>query len=261
MSFQQAGTIRYFTFTSLLEQSGIFHAVLTRRGGSSSGPWSSLNLGGSVGDNPENVIRNKFIALDALQRPASSIFDVWQVHGNDVVVAKAPRSKDVPYHKADIILSDCRDITLLMRFADCVPILLHDPVRKVVGLVHAGWKGTVIKTARVAVETMQSKFHSNPLDILAAIGPSIGPDHYQVGGDVICQVEEVFDRRANDVLLSRNGDVIFDLWAANRLVLEEAGVRRIESAEICTACHPDDWFSHRGEQGKTGRFGVLIGLR
>jgi copper oxidase (laccase) domain-containing protein len=95
---------------------------------------------------------------------------------------------------------------------------------------------------------------------LAAIGPSIGPDHYEIGEDVITQVRETFGADAESLLEGHGESIHFNLWGANRVLLEKAGVEQIEIAEICTACHTDDWFSHRREKGKTGRFGALIAL-
>jgi len=110
------------------------------------------------------------------------------------------------------------------------------------------------------VAKMQAEFGSRPRDILAAIGPAIAGHHYEVGPEVIQQVNRAFGQDAVE-LLTRSGQAIhFDLWAANRLLLEKIGVRRIEIAGICTACHLEDWYSHRGEGGKTGRFGALIAL-
>jgi YfiH family protein len=148
-----------------------------------------------------------------------------------------------------------------MRFADCVPILFHDPKKGVVGIAHAGWLGTVRGAAKTAVETMVSRYGSQPGDILAAIGPSIGPDHYEIGRDVIVQIQDCFGAQADGLLKTKKRRTYLDLWAANALQLRHAGVEKIELAEICTACHLDDWFSHRAEKGKTGRFGALIGLQ
>jgi copper oxidase (laccase) domain-containing protein len=107
---------------------------------------------------------------------------------------------------------------------------------------------------------MQTHFGSNPVDIQAAIGPSIGPDHYEIGPDVEVQVQHSFKEIALDLITKRNGTTYFDLWSANRLSLENAGVEQIELASLCTACHTDDWYSHRAEQGRTGRFGAIIAL-
>ena len=258
MPFRTSGELCYYLFDSL--ESGVIHAVFARRGGVSPEPWASLNMGGSVGDEKSRVLENRRRAVSALGLSSSSVYDVWQVHGNEVAIADAPRPPETPYRQADIILTDKPGVILLMRFADCVPILLHDPVRKVVGLAHAGWLGTVKGTVRVAVEAMQNRYHSDPGDILAAIGPSIGPDHYEVGPDVVIQVQQAFRESPEKFLTVLDGHMFFNLWEANRKHLELAGVRTTEIAGLCTACHTDDWFSHRAEKGRTGRFGAVIAL-
>ena len=258
MPFQSAAGVRYYQFKRLGD--GLTQAVFTRQGGCSPDPWAALNLGGTVGDDPVRVRENRNLALLALHRTPESIYDVWQVHGVDVVIAEAPRPPETPHLEADAILTNQPGITLLMRFADCVPIFLHDPVHKVIGIVHAGWMGTVRGTARFAVEALQAHFGTHPGDILAGIGPSIGPDHYEVGPDVVAQVRQAFGQSASSLLVDHAGATHFDLWAANRLVLENAGVRQIELAGLCTACHTGDWYSHRAERGRTGRFGAILAL-
>ncbi len=258
MPFKTCGDIYYYNFESL--DRGVVHAVFSRRGGVSPEPWASLNLGGTVGDEKDRVLENRRRALSALGRSPASVYDVWQVHGIEVAIADEPRPPEAPYRQADVILTNKPGVTLMMRFADCVPILLHDPVRKVAGMAHAGWLGTVKGTVRVAVEAMQSRYGSNPADILSAIGPSIGPDHYEVGPDVVIQVQQAFRNSAADLLTVRDGHMFFNLWAANHRHLELAGVRKTEIAGLCTACHTEDWFSHRAERGRTGRFGAMLAL-
>jgi polyphenol oxidase len=258
MPFQTNGNIRYFQFEQL--NHGLTQAVFTRRGGVSPDPWAALNLGSTVGDDPKRVHENRQLALAALGRDPASVYDVWQVHGVEVIIAEAPRSPESPHLQADAILTDRPGLTLMMRFADCVPIMLHDPVRKVVGIVHAGWMGTVLGTVRLAVEAMQKRYGSNSADILAAIGPSIGPDHYEIGPDVVIQVQQAFGNDTTSLLSVSAGHMKFDLWAANRLLLEQAGVCHIEVAGLCTACHTEDWYSHRAGKGRTGRFGAIIAL-
>jgi len=147
-----------------------------------------------------------------------------------------------------------------MRFADCVPILFYDPNRAWLGwLTQAGW-ARCAGTTSAAVKTMCERYGSQPENILAAIGPSIGVDHYEVGPDVISRVQGSFNSAADRLIESRDGRTYFDLWSANALQLQKAGVEKIEVAGLCTACHLDDWFSHRAEKGKTGRFGALIAL-
>ena len=258
MPFIQKDGLKYYAFDSF--GPGVVQAILSRRGGVSPAPWASLNLGGTVGDDAERVRVNRTRALSLLGRDPASLYDVWQVHGTDVAIAEAPRPPETPHLQADVILTDRPGVTLMMRFGDCVPILLHDPVRKVAGIAHAGWMGTVRGTVRAAVETMQVRFGTRPADLLAAIGPSIGPDHYEVGADVISQVRQAFGTDASGLLDERAGRTYFDLWSANRWQLERSGVRQVEIARLCTACHTDDWFSHRAEKGRTGRFGAVLAL-
>jgi YfiH family protein len=259
MPFHQPDSIRYFTFDSL-DQAGVIHAVFTRRGGVSPEPWDSLNVGGLRGDDPARVLENRVLSFRALGCIPESVYDVWQVHSAEVICSDVPRANQ-PHRKADAILTDRSTVTLFMRFGDCVPVLLYDPIRKVVGIAHAGWQGTVKKTVSATVSTMTTTYGSQPGDILAAIGPSIAAHHYQVGPEVVNQVELAFKADATRLLMKEtDGQTTLDLWAANRLVLEQAGVTQIEIAGICTACHTQDWYSHRAEAGLTGRFGVLIAL-
>ncbi len=258
MPFRQVGDLRLFTLESL-DLPGVVHAAFTRRGGVSPSPWASLNLGGTVGDDRPRVLENRSRALQAIGRPLESLFEVWQVHSADVVHAREPRGQEALL-QADAIITSNPDVTLLMRFADCVPVFLVDPRKGAIGLVHAGWLGTVRKTAAVAVRALQQAFGSDPADLRAAIGPSIGPDHYPVGDEVVGAVREAFGPQADEFLEVREGAAHLDLWHANRRLLEGVGVTSVEVAGVCTACHLEDWYSHRGEAGKTGRFGGLLAL-
>jgi hypothetical protein len=258
MPFSQQNGLRYYTFEIFPES--ITQAVFTRQGGVSPHPWDSLNVGGAIGDEISHVRANRIRSFQALGRDPESIHDVWQVHSADVVCADAPRPLETPYQKADILLSDNPQVTLFMRFADCTPVLLYDPKKHAIGIVHSGWLGTVRGAAHAAVQAMQARYASNPADILAAIGPAIGPDHYEIGADVIAQVKQAFGVDAESLLPAHGQNVHFDLWKANQVLLSRVGVNQIEVAGICTACHTDDWFSHRGEKGKTGRFGAMIAL-
>ena len=258
MPFHQPDEVRFFTFDSFSE-AGVTHAVFSRQGGVSPQPWASLNVGGLRGDDPARVLENRVRSFRTLGRDPDSVYDVWQVHSTDVVCTKAPRPPH-PHLKADAILTDRPEVTLFMRFGDCVPVLLYDPGRKAVGLAHAGWLGTVHGGVTEAIYKMSQVYGSNPGDILAAIGPSIAAHHYAVGAEVVEQVRRTFREESGALLHLVNGKFHFDLWAANRLLLERAGVHRIEESGLCTACHLQDWYSHRGEAGETGRFGVLIAL-
>ena len=258
MTFHERGGLRYFTFPAL-EAAGVRHAVLTRRGGVSRAPYESLNMGASVGDDPLAVAENRRRALALFHRNIETIPELHQVHSTRILPA-ARRPEGEPLPQADGVVTDSPLYTLCMRFADCVPILLYDPVRRAAGMAHAGWKGTIAGVAASAVEAMRTRFGSRPEDILAGIGPSIGPDHYAVGDEVLDALRAAFGDAAG-AWLSRSGDAThLNLWAVNRDTLSRAGVRKIELAGICTACHTEDWFSHRAEHGRTGRFAALMWL-
>lgn len=256
MAFQHQDGIRYFQFENLRTR----HAVFTRHGGLSPEPWASLNVGGTVGDDLKRVRANRNLSLELMRCSPDSVFDVWQVHSADVVCTHAPRPDGESLQQADIILTDKADLTLYMRFADCVPIMVHDPRMGIIGVAHAGWAGTLRGVATNTIQAMQENYGSNPADIQAFIGPSIGPDHYEIGPDVIVQVLEKFGDDAEQLLESHSGRIHFDLWKANEFLFKRASVEKIEVAGICTACNTNDWFSHRAEKGRTGRFGALITL-
>jgi YfiH family protein len=257
--FYQAGDIKYFRFPSL-ENLEIYHAIYTRQGGFSPSPWSSLNFGASVGDEIDRVKQNRWKALSALDINPLNVYDVYQVHGDQVVITDRPLEMNETHIKADAIITNQRKVTLLMRFADCVPILMFDPIAHVIGIAHAGWAGTVNKIAAKVVAKMRQNFGSKSGDIMTAIGPSIGPEHYPVGEDVIAHVRRHFGDQIERLIRCKNGKSYLDLWKANQLVLNEAGVNQVEIAGICTQCNVADWYSHRAEHGKTGRFGAVLGL-
>ncbi len=259
MPFHQHGEVEFFQFEGLGDRS-IVQAIFTRTGGVSPAPWRSLNAGGTVGDEPARVSENLNRMMAAIGRQRHSIYDVWQVHSANIAIATRPRDAADPLIQADGILTDNPDVTLFMRFADCVPILLHEPARGLVGLVHAGWRGTVKNVAGAAIHAMVQNFGAEARSIRAGIGPSIGPEHYPVGPEVVDQVMAVFGSDGDRLLLQNGPSVCLDLWQANRWLLERAGVEQVEIAGLCTSCEPQRWFSHRGERGRTGRFGAMIGL-
>jgi len=259
MPFHERDGLRFYSFDIFSDS--LLQGVFTRRGGVSSAPWHSLNLGGSVGDDPAHVAENRIHVFNSMGRSPASIHDVWLVHGTDIVYADAPRPLTEPAVKADILLTNNPEVSLFMRFGDCVPIMLHDPKKNVIGMAHAGWMGTVRGVVKAALQGMQSHYGCNPKDIVAGIGPSIGVDHYEVGADVVSQFQEKYPTDVDRVLQTRNGSVYLDLWTANVIQLHSAGVEQIQVSEVCTACHLDDWFSHRAEKGKTGRFGALMALQ
>ncbi|MBC7871840.1 MAG: peptidoglycan editing factor PgeF [Chitinophagaceae bacterium] len=237
------------------------HGIFTRTGGVSAAPWASLNMGGTVGDDPQAVWQNHVLMYEALKIEQTRICTVWQVHGADTVIVDGPVRGRRWIALADGMVTDKPDTPLVMRYADCTPLMFRDPVQGVIGIAHAGWRGTVIGAGVSVVRTMIQAYGSKPTDIQAGIGPCIGPERYQVGAEVVTAVHQHFG--TIDGLIHYDpldGTAYFDLWAANKRDLQGAGVEQIEVAEICTATHTDEFFSHRAEQGRTGRFGAVLTL-
>jgi YfiH family protein len=249
----------YYQFQSLLPYPETAHGIFTRLGGRSRPPWASLNTGHGVGDDPEAVEANHHLICQSLGFRMEDLASPHQVHGTTVGIVDE-RDKGQIRPQTDALATVTPGVLLMLRFADCTPIMLYDPKRRAIGLVHAGWRGTVAGVTRAAVEAMVTSLGCRPADIVAGIGPSIGPCCYEVGEDVVHAVRKALPN-VRQPLVSPAGDRWhLDLWMANRHQLMQAGVRQIEVAEICTACHADEWFSHRAERGKTGRFGAAIGF-
>lgn len=251
----------YYQFEQWPEGDGLVHGVFTRLGGVSAAPWASLNVGSTVGDDPQAVRRNRERMYAALGIESGQTCTVWQVHSAETVIVTEPTPERGWIARADGMVTDRPGLALVMRFADCVPILFYDPVRRVIGLAHAGWRGTVLGAAASVARTMIEAFGCRPQDIQAGIGPSIGPARYQVGQEVVAAIRQAFG--AADGLIHHAGDGVayLNLWEANRRALRDLGVSQVEVAEICTASHTTEFYSHRAEGGRTGRFGTVIALR
>jgi hypothetical protein len=254
------GNLVFYQFEQWLD-APFKHGIYSRHGGMSIAPFDTLNMGGNVGDSAENVRRNHALMYESAGVQGASACTVWQVHSADVIVVNR-RSRNLRWvGAADGLVSDQPDAPLTMRFADCVPILLFDPVRGVVGIAHAGWRGTVSGICAATVRAMSHCFGCHPHDIQAGIGPSIGPRQYQVGEEVVKAVTDYFGTIKTLIQRSTNDNSAYlNLWAANALDLERSGVEQIEIAGICTAENTQDFFSHRREKGRTGRFGAVISL-
>ena len=260
MVTNESNKLKYYTFENFSPDK-LNHGIFTRHGGISPDSFSSLNVGESAGDTRENVLENRKRIFKTFDRSLLSIYDVWQIHSDEIVYTKNPRPSGAKHIKADAILTDSKKVSLFMQFADCVPILVYDPHKNLIGIIHAGWQGTIKRIVQKTIQFMQENFHCKPEDIIAGIGPSIGPDHYEVGKNVVIEIEDKLSELTAEVLSNNNGKFYFDLWKANRLLLEKSGVVKIETAEICTACNLQDWYSYRCEGQKSGRFGVFFGLK
>jgi len=255
------GPLVYYCFDSLPSGDGLVCGMFTRLGGHSRSPWQSLNTGHTVGDDPAAVGANHRAICEALGVEEGQLVSPHQVHGKRVV-AVGPGDRGQVIAQADALITDAPGVTLMLRFADCVPVWLYDPRRRAAGLAHAGWRGTVAGVAAAAVGAMQDTFGCRPRDLIAGIGPSIGPCCYEVGTDVARAVDAAFAGESGLFLELRGiGRWHLDLWGAVYQQLATAGVEQIEVAELCTACHTGEWFSHRAERGRTGRMGALVALQ
>jgi polyphenol oxidase len=263
MNMEQVDGFSYYSFPHMQSWPELTQAAFGRSGGVSEGPYESLNVSLAVQDDAERVRVNRSRMAAAVGWDAGRIVSARQVHGRQVaqVVAEMAGGADLP--DVDALVTDEPGVLLMMKFADCVPVVLWDPVRRAVALAHAGWRGSVTGTPAATVAFMEERFGCDPSDILAGIGPSIGPCCYQVGSEVVTLAEKVF-AGAGVLLRESESDVRFDLWTANSETLLRAGVREenIKVAGICTRCHSDVFFSHRAAGGGlAGRFGVVAGIR
>jgi YfiH family protein len=239
--------------------------VTTRQGGVSAGDYATLNLSFGVGDRPEDVLENRRRAAAALDAGLGDLAFGTQVHGAVArVVTRADRGRgaavaDGGVGEADALVTSDPGTGLAALVADCVPIVLYDPAAHVLACVHAGWRGTVARVTDAALAAMAA-LGTRPGDVVAGIGPAIGPDRYQVGEDVAEAARECFGEHAPLVIRpDGTGRWLFDLWSANRVLLREAGVadQNIHVAAVPTGA---DFYSNRTAR-PCGRFGVLARLR
>ncbi|MFB9325411.1 peptidoglycan editing factor PgeF [Paenibacillus aurantiacus] len=251
----------------------------SRLGGVSASPWSGLNLGLHVGDRPEDVVRNRELLAEALGWP----FEAWtcaeQVHGSRVrrVTAedrgRGRDSRESAIADTDALMTNEKDVLLASFYADCVPLYFWDPRQEAVALAHAGWKGTVAAIAARTVEAMNEAYGSQPADIRAAIGPSIGGCCYEVDENVLRHVRLLLDGTESLGMAQAGGEspiiiptspgrARIDLKEINRQIMIKAGIlpTHIEITQWCTGCRTDLFFSHRTERGQTGRMASWIGL-
>jgi len=258
MQSKRYDALRYYHFE---QWPGLKHGIFTRHGGVSKAPWASLNAGGTLGDDVDAVRTNHERMYTALGVNPARACTVWMVHSADAVIVDGPVNGRRWVALADAMVTDKPDTPLVMRYADCTPLMFYDPVQGVIGAAHAGWRGTVSGVAANTVKTMVQAYGCKPRDIQAGIGPAIGPAAYQIGEEVVEAVQNYYG--SVEGLIRRDpadGTAYFDLWEANRRDLSNVGVEQIEIAAICTAQNTHDFYSHRAEKGRTGRFGTVISL-
>ena len=255
----------------LFQNTGIVrHGFSTRLGGVSEGCYSSLNLSFTRGDREEAVRENFRRMGNALGVRCEDMVFTQQTHTTNVrVVTDQDRGMGIvrprSYADVDGLVTNVPGICLVTFFADCVPLYFLDPVKKVIGLSHSGWRGTVGKIGRRTVELMQEQYGCSPADILAAVGPSICQDCYEVSEDVIVQFREHFAEKDWPELFYKkeNGKYQLDLWKANELIFLEAGIHKehIAVTNLCTHCNSDILYSHRTTGDKRGNLCAFLALK
>ena len=277
------GSTPYLEFQLLADSGVVRHAFSTRLGGVSAGCFSSLNLSFTRGDD-EAAVRENFRRMAAAVgvRIEDMVFSrqthTTNVHvvtesdrgmnaarlsnmaGMDMDASALPSKEDI-----DGLVTNVPGVCLVTFFADCVPLYFVDPVRRVIGLSHSGWRGTVGKIGKVTVERMREAFGCDPKDILAAIGPSVCQACYEVSGDVIGQFKENFAPSSWEKLYYRkeNGKYQLDLWKANELVFLEAGIlpQNMAVTNLCTHCNHKILYSHRAMGNERGNLAAFLALK
>jgi hypothetical protein len=252
----------WFGYFSSFRRAGFLTACSCRFHGESDLVPGTLNLGLQVGDNQKKVLRNRQKFAAAIGVRPERFTTCAQVHGNNVqvitedLIGRGAFSFADTVPETDALITNLTDVPLLLFYADCVPVLLADPVTGVIGLAHAGWRGTAAQIVKKTVLAMKETFGVKPVNLLAAIGPSIGSCCYEVDDvvkDKMPDYETCFTANCD-------GKYYLDLWQTNRQQLVESGVvpSNISTAGVCTNHNPELFFSYRYENGKTGRMGVCL---
>lgn len=264
-----SGEMEYLAFPSLKETGMVRHLFSTRIGGVSEGMFASMNLSYTRGDRKEAVDENFRRVAQVLDCGVEDFVCSDQTHTTNVRrVTKADRGKGVAvpkdYTDVDGLITDETGIVLATFYADCVPLFIVDTKNRAIGLSHSGWKGTVGRMGACTLKAMREAFGTKAEDVVAAVGPSICRDCYEVGQEVAEQFREGFSQaEAAQILIPKgNGKYLLDLWKANFYIFAQMGVpeNRIHVTDICTCCNPNYLFSHRASQGKRGNLGAFMGL-
>lgn len=262
-----AGGVVYLAADGIETAGGAAHGFSTRLGGVSEGIYASMNLGTNRGDDPAKVRENFCRFCAAIGTDREKLVFSCQVHGCGVRVVTAAdlgKGLDRPVdYEADALITDVPGVALTVFSADCLPILLYDPVRRVAGAVHAGWRGTSLGIVTQTVERMVECFGCSRADLLAAIGPGISKCCFETHEDVPNAMTEALGASALQFIeILPTGKFHLDLKGLNAKRLEGAGIpeEHIAVAADCTACMPEKYWSHRVTQGHRGSQAAMIAL-
>ena len=262
------GKLKYLTIPAFEETGLVNHCFTTRLGGVSESQYRSLNLGLFRDDNRAKVLENYRRICEAIEVNYKDLVLSDQVHGDRIrVVIQEDKGKGIT-KKSDIIKVDGLvtnepKVPLITFYADCVPLFFLDPIKKVIGVSHAGWRGTVKKIGVKTLLTMEKVFGCDASECLVGIGPSIGQCCYEVDEPVIDEFRKSFQCWSGFVKYKGEGKWDLDLWKANVYQLKEVGVKddNITLSGLCTSCRNDLFYSYRKDKGKTGSLAAIIELR
>lgn len=256
--------VPYLSYPLLEETGAVKHGFSTKLGGVSTGSCATMNISTTRGDDPEAVAENRRRIGAAIGVRPEDMTYTHQTHTTNVAVVRA-KDRGRRFMETDGLVTNVPGICLVTFYADCVPLFLVDPVKKAIGLSHSGWRGTVGKMGKVTVQAMMREYGSRPEDIVAAIGPSICQDCYEVSEDVIDRFRDSFNEAVWPHLFYRkeNGKYQLDLWRANEEVFLEAGIRKENLAvtNLCTHCNQEVLFSHRATGEKRGNLSAFLALK
>ncbi len=255
----------YYSYKLFEPFSQVSCITSTRLGGVSEEYFHSLNLSFRVGDIEQSVITNRSRFYALIDAKTNTVVQGQLVHDAhiEIVTEQSPSELFYAFPKTDGLITNVFHRPLFLPVADCAAVAFFDPVQQIIALAHAGWKGVVARIVPKTVAIMHETFGSNPSDILVGISPSIGPCCFQVREDVIRIFTEAFPTLAHHFFLRQPDESThLDMWTALRWQLSESNIlaNHIEESSICTACHTNEFYSHRAEKGKTGRFASLIAL-
>jgi polyphenol oxidase len=251
-----------YHFNNLSRFNNIFHFVSSREGGYSTDEFSSFNLGFGTDEQEEIIIKNRNLLAESIGIKLEQLVFQYQIH-SDKIEYISERQHKREFCQRDAMITDKPGICLCVKGADCVPLIFYDTKNRIIGAAHAGWKGTLSQIGRKLVEKMMQDYGSKPNNIFVGIGPSIGPEDYEVGEDVANEFLGVFGEKDKNVLRHCNNQIYLDLWLANKIQLKNIGVpeSNIEIAGISTFSESNLFYSHRKSGGKTGRFAAGIMLK
>lgn len=269
--FEERGeNIPYLEFPLLRDSGIVNHGFSTRLGGVSTGCFAEMNLSFDRGDRPEAVRENFRRIGKALGVECEDMVLSQQTHTTNVrFVTAEDRGKGIvrerDYTDVDGMVTNVPGICLVTSYADCVPLYFVDPVRKAIGLSHSGWRGTAGRIGQKTIEKMQQYFGSDPSDILAAIGPSVCMDCYEVSEDVVLRFQETFDKQAWPELFykKKDGKYQLNLWKANEIIFREAGIlpEHMAVTNLCTHCNSSILYSHRAQGNRRGNLCAFLALK